>query len=53
MDDNVRSRWHKPEDAIEDALAYLQRQQDGQARHLAAELQEEARKMDHAIRLVQ
>jgi len=53
MDDDVRSRWHKLEDAIEDAVAYLQRQPDGQARQLAAELQEESRKMDHAIRSVQ
>lgn len=50
MDDPVYSRWHKLEDAIEDVVAYLQRQQDDQARHLAAELQEEARKMDHTIR---
>jgi len=49
MDDPVRSRWRRLEDAIEDTVAYLQRQQDGQAQHLAAELQEQARKMDHAI----
>jgi hypothetical protein len=53
MDDHVRSRWHRLEDAIEDAVAYLQSQQDGQAQHLAAALQEEARKMDHVIRSVQ
>jgi hypothetical protein len=53
MDDPVHLRWHKLEDAIEDVVAYLQRQQDDQARHLAAELQEEARKMDHTIRSVQ
>lgn len=53
MDDHVRSRWHKLEDAIEDVVEYLQKQHDGQAQHLAAELQEEARKMDQAIRSVQ
>lgn len=53
MDDPVYSRWHKLEDAIEDVVAYLQRQEDDKARHLAAELQEEARKMDHTIRSVQ
>jgi hypothetical protein len=53
MDDPVYSRWHKLEDAIEDVVAYLQSRQDDQARQLAAELQEEARRMDHTIRSVQ
>jgi hypothetical protein len=48
MDETVQYHWRKLENVIEDAVEYLQRHEDGQ--HLAIELQDQARKLDQAMR---